>query len=237
MSRALRLTQLLQLLRRHRRPVAGQALADALGISLRTLYRDIETLRAQGADLRGEAGVGYQLIPGDVLPPMTLPPAEIDALVLGLRWVAARTEPALADAARDALARIAHVLPAARREALRDSGLRIGPAKAGASVPAARLQAVREAVGAQQRLQLAYEDAQGQRTERVVWPFALGYFDEVVVLAAWCEGRKDFRHFRLDRIRRVRRLEERYQVPRGTLLRRWQKAQGIAPDWLDLAAS
>jgi len=233
MSRALRLTQLLQLLRRHRRPVAGQALAEALGISLRTLYRDIETLRAQGADLRGEAGVGYQLMPGDVLPPMTLPPAEIDALVLGLRWVAARTEPALAEAARDALARIAHVLPAARREALRDSGLRIGPSKARATVPAARLRAVREAVGAQQRLQFAYEDAQGQRTERVVWPFALGYFDEVVVLAAWCEGREDFRHFRLDRIRRVRTLEERYFVPRGTLLRRWQKAQGIAPDWLD----
>ncbi|KAA8993576.1 YafY family transcriptional regulator [Stenotrophomonas cyclobalanopsidis] len=237
MSRALRLTQLLQLLRRHRRPVVGHALAEALGISLRTLYRDIETLRAQGADLRGEAGVGYQLIPGDVLPPMTLPPAEIDALVLGLRWVAARTEPALADAARDALARIAHVLPAARRDALRDSGLRIGPSKPGATVPAARLQAVREAVGAQQRLKFAYEDAQGQRSERVVWPFALGYFDEVVVLAAWCEGREDFRHFRLDRIRRVRTLEDRYLVPRGTLLRRWQKVQGIAPDWLDLSSS
>lgn len=54
MSRALRLTQLLQLLRRHRRPVAGQVLAEALGISLRTLYRDIETLREQGADLRGK---------------------------------------------------------------------------------------------------------------------------------------------------------------------------------------
>ena len=77
MSRALRLTQLQQLLRRHRRPVAGQVLAEALGISLRTLYRDIETLREQGADLRGEAGVGYQLTPSDTLPPMTLPPAEI----------------------------------------------------------------------------------------------------------------------------------------------------------------
>lgn len=190
MSRALRLTQLQQLLRRHRRPVAGQVLAEALGISLRTLYRDIETLREQGADLRGEAGVGYQLAPSDTLPPMTLPPAEIDALVLGLRWVAARTEPALAEA-------------------------------------------VREAVGSQQRLKFGYEDAQGQRSERIVWPFALGYFDEVPMLAAWCEGREDFRHFRLDRIRQVRVLEDHYLVPRATLLRRWQKAQGIAPDWLD----
>ncbi len=233
MSRALRLTQLLQVLRRHRRPVPGQALADELGISLRTLYRDIETLREQGADLRGEAGVGYQLEPGDVLPPLSLPPAEIDALVLGLRWVAARTEPALAEAARDALARIAHVLPAARREALRDNGLRVGPSRTAARVSPARLQTMREAVGTQQRLQFAYEDAQGRRTERVVWPFALGYFDEVPMLAAWCEGREDFRHFRLDRIRHVRALEECYLVPRATLLRRWQKAQGIAPDWLD----
>lgn len=233
MSRALRLTQLQQLLRRHRRPVAGQVLADALGVSLRTLYRDIETLREQGADLRGEAGVGYQLTPSDTLPPMTLPPAEIGALVLGLRWVAARTEPALAEAARDALARIAHVLPAARREALRDSGLRVGPSRAAAKVPPARLQAVREAVGSQQRLKFGYEDAHGQRSERIVWPFALGYFDEVPMLAAWCERREDFRHFRLDRIRQVRVLEEHYLVPRATLLRRWQKAQGIAPDWLD----
>jgi predicted DNA-binding transcriptional regulator YafY len=92
---------------------------------------------------------------------------------------------------------------------------------------------VREAVSAQQRLQFGYQDAQGQRTERIVWPFALGYFDEVPMLAAWCESREDFRHFRLDRIRQVRVLEDRYLVPRATLLRRWQKAQGIAPDWLD----
>ncbi len=96
--------------------------------------------------------------------------------------------------------------------------------RAAAKVPAARLQAVREAVSAQQRLQFGYQDAQGQRTERIVWPFALGYFDEVPMLAAWCECREDFRHFRLDRIRQVRVLEDRYLVPRATLLRRWQSA-------------
>jgi predicted DNA-binding transcriptional regulator YafY len=124
--------------------VAGQALADALGISLRTLYRDIETLREQGADLRGEAGIGYQLAPSDTLPPMTLPPAEIDALVLGLRWVAARTEPALAEAARDALARIAHVLP--QRAAKRCVTVACALASRAAGCRG-RLQAVREAVG------------------------------------------------------------------------------------------
>ncbi|PSD30779.1 hypothetical protein C7E17_14775, partial [Stenotrophomonas maltophilia] len=104
--------------------------------------------------------------------------------------------------------------------------------RAAAKVPAARLQAVREAVGSQQRLKFGYEDAHGQRSERIVWPFALGYFDEVPMLAAWCERREDFRHFRLDRIRQARVLEDHYLVPRATLLRRWQKAQGIAPDRL-----
>ncbi|KAG1388102.1 hypothetical protein G6F59_016104 [Rhizopus arrhizus] len=110
--------------------------------------------RAQPFELMTYPGAKHGLSGADALhryrpgrsPPMTLPPAEIDALVLGLRWVAARTEPALAEAARDALVRIAHVLPAARREALRDSGLRVGPSRTTAKVPAARLQAVREAV-------------------------------------------------------------------------------------------
>ena len=82
------------------------------------------TLQQQGADLRGEAGIGYVLQPGDTLPPLTLPPEEIDALVLGLRWVASRTDPALAEAARDALARIGHALPADRRLQLQTSFLR-----------------------------------------------------------------------------------------------------------------
>src|SRR5579864_886995 len=56
MSRSQRLLALLEELRRHRRPVRGAALAEALGVSLRTLYRDIATLSAQGAAIAGEAG-------------------------------------------------------------------------------------------------------------------------------------------------------------------------------------
>ena len=57
MSRAHRLLDLIQVLRQHRRPVAGAVLAEELGVSLRTVYRDIESLRAQGADIAGEAGL------------------------------------------------------------------------------------------------------------------------------------------------------------------------------------
>ena len=88
MSRAERLLDLLQTLRRHRLPVSGHRLASELGISLRTLYRDIATLQAQGAEIDGEPGMGYVLKPGFMLPPLMFSTEEIEALVLGTRWVA-----------------------------------------------------------------------------------------------------------------------------------------------------
>ncbi|KAJ34485.1 hypothetical protein BW45_03595, partial [Agrobacterium tumefaciens] len=90
MSRSQRLLDLLQILRSHRMPVSGAALAAKTGVSLRTLYRDIATLQAQGADIEGEAGVGYVLRPGFLLPPLMFSQHEIEALVLGSRWVAGR---------------------------------------------------------------------------------------------------------------------------------------------------
>jgi predicted DNA-binding transcriptional regulator YafY len=94
MSRAERLLELMQSLRLRRRPVAGQALAEELGVSLRTLYRDIEALKAQGARIEGEAGLGYVLKPGFTLPPLMFSLAEVEALALGARWVEGRADPA-----------------------------------------------------------------------------------------------------------------------------------------------
>jgi biotin operon repressor len=116
MARAERLLGLIQVLRRHRHPVSGQVLADELGVSLRTVYRDIQTLIGQGAAIDGEAGVGYVLRPGFVLPPMMFSDEEIEALVLGSRWVAQRTDERLSRAAANAVAKIAAVLPDDLRE-------------------------------------------------------------------------------------------------------------------------
>src|SRR6201988_957718 len=127
MSRAERLLALIQALRRHRRPVSGAALAEELGVSLRTLYRDIQTLIAQGAQIDGEAGVGYVLRPGFMLPPLMFSEEEIEALVLGSRWVHQRADRALADAAANVLAKIGAVLPKDLRDTLDESGLLIGP--------------------------------------------------------------------------------------------------------------
>src|SRR6202521_5834487 len=127
MSRAQRLLDLIQILRRHRFPAAGTTLADELGISLRTLYRDIETLKADGAHIDGEAGVGYVLRPGFMLPPLMFSEEEIEALVLGSRWVHQRADRALADAAANVMAKIGAVLPKDLRDTLDDSGMLIGP--------------------------------------------------------------------------------------------------------------
>src|SRR5437899_2828777 len=130
MSRAQRLLDLIQLLRGYRRPVSGAVLAEALGISLRTLYRDIETLNGQGAQIDGEPGVGYVLRPGFMLPPLMFSEDEIEAIVLGSRWVAVRTDAALSGAARSALAKISAVLPPDLKDGLDTSGLLIGPGQA-----------------------------------------------------------------------------------------------------------
>jgi predicted DNA-binding transcriptional regulator YafY len=86
-SRSARLLDLLQALRGRRRPVTAAQLADELEVSERTVYRDVATLIAQGAPIQGEAGVGYVLRPGLFVPPLMLGEEEIEAVLLGLRYV------------------------------------------------------------------------------------------------------------------------------------------------------
>ena len=198
MSRSERLLALLQALRRRRRPVSGRILADELGVSLRTLYRDIASLQGQGAEIEGEAGLGYVLKPGFWLPPLMLSGEEIEALVLGARWVGARTDEQLALAARDAIAKITAVLPPKLRDDVELSTLLVPGKPPDAAAP--DLAAIRAAIRAERKLALAYQDAQGAATERTIWPFGVGYFDEARVVMAWCELRRGFRHFRADRI-------------------------------------
>src|ERR1700722_9545828 len=130
LSRSERLLALLQALRRRRRPVSGRVLADELGVSLRTLYRDIASLQGQGAEIQGEAGLGYVLKAGFSIPPLMLSAEEIEALVLGARWVEARTDEKLATAARDAIAKISAVLRPSLRDDVESSTLVVPPGKA-----------------------------------------------------------------------------------------------------------
>ncbi|MFK0380099.1 helix-turn-helix transcriptional regulator [Pandoraea sp. NPDC090278] len=225
MSRTQRLFSLMQLLRRHRYPVPGAALANSLGVSLRTLYRDIAELQSQGAHIEGAPGLGYVLKPGFMLPPLMFSEEEIEAIVLGSRWVAKRTDGALADAAANALAKIAAVLPSDLRTSLEASTLLIGP---GDPLPPmiVDLTDIREAIRAERKLHLSYRDEAGRLSERVVWPFALGFFDRVRMILAWCELRDDFRSFRADRIEGMTVTETRYPRGRRTLLKAWRETSG-----------
>jgi predicted DNA-binding transcriptional regulator YafY len=226
MSRAQRLLDLIQLLRGYRRPVSGAVLAEALGISLRTLYRDIDTLNAQGAHIDGEPGVGYVLRPGFMLPPLMFSEEEIEAIVLGSRWVADRADAALSAAARNALAKIAAVLPQDLKTSLDTSSLLIGPGKA-ISAGDSELPVMRQAIRGERKLRIHYLDGNGRDSRRTIWPFALGFFDRVRVVVAWCEMRKDFRHFRTDRIGKVQVTNKRYPRRRQVLLKEWRAAEGI----------
>ncbi|HVZ54771.1 MAG TPA: YafY family protein [Pseudolabrys sp.] len=228
MSRAERLLDLVQILRRHRHPVSGGALARELGISLRTLYRDVATLQGQGAQIDGEPGLGYVLRPGFMLPPLMFSEEEIEALVLGSRWVAERGDSRLAEAARDALAKIAAVLPGDLREALDTSTLLVPP-DVGAVAGDAELATIRRAIRAERKIDIAYRDGAEDESKRRIWPFAIGFFERSRIVAAWCELRQDFRHFRTDRIVALAATDQRYPRRRQALLKEWRKVEGIRP--------
>lgn len=226
MSRAERLLDLIQVFRRHRRPVTGEALAEELGVSIRTLYRDIETLRAQGAHIDGEPGIGYVLRPGFMLPPMMFSEDELEALVLGSRWVAERADGPLGDAAKNALSKIGAVLPPDLKSSLDTSNLLIGPGKP-IAVGDKELPAIRAAIRAEQKLVISYSDTGGTATRRTIWPFALAFFDRVRMVVAWCELRADYRHFRVDRIQSLKTSAKRYPRRRAAMFREWREREGI----------
>ncbi len=229
MSRSARLLDLLELLRGRRFAVTAEALAGEMDVSVRTIYRDIATLQAQGAPIEGEAGIGYVLKPGFTLPPLMFSVDELEALVLGVSWVADRADANLAAAARRLVSKVGAVLPPALRRELEATTLLAGPSTQLPVDPGVAL-ALRQAVRSQHKVRLVYRDGQDSTSERVVWPFGLGYFDSVLMLMAWCELRGDFRHFRADRMAAAVPLAERYPQGRRALLEAWRIKEGLEPD-------
>jgi predicted DNA-binding transcriptional regulator YafY len=225
MSRSERLLDLLQVLRRHRHPVRGAALAEELRVSLRTVYRDIQSLIATGAPIEGEAGIGYVLRAGYTLPPLMFDAEEIEALVLGSRMVAEAVDEPLARAARDALAKIAAVLPEERRDEIEGLGLLSAPRRP-AAPDGVELALIRKAIRAERKVWITYGDVTGNRTQRRIWPIALTFYDRTRLLAAWCELRQDFRHFRTDRIESMAETADRFPKRRRVLMKEWRQIEG-----------
>lgn len=224
MNRTERLFVLMDALRRHRRPVTAAALAVEAGVSVRTIYRDIDALVRLGAPIDGEAGLGYMLRGGFFLPPLAFDREELDALVLGARWVLKRTDETLARAAANALAKIAAATEADRRDEIAGSANWI------ASSPtlgdSALMETVRQAIYGERTLLIDYVDADGVSTSRTIWPIAIAYFDQRRLVVAWCELRQAFRQFRPDRIERASSTGKRYPKRRAALIKDWAAETG-----------
>ncbi|WP_199054032.1 YafY family protein [Aquitalea sp. ASV15] len=193
MRRADRLLQILHLLRGRRRTTAAQ-LAAWLEVSVRTVYRDMADLLASGAPLNGEAGTGYWLEAGFSPPPLSFSAEELAALEVGARMLAGWTDTATATAAASALAKIHAVLGSA--------GLTPAPlfVPQHHDYPCERLAALRTAILAGQALDIDYQDEAGHASQRCVLPLGLFFWGDRWTLAAWCQLRQDYRHFRVDRL-------------------------------------
>jgi predicted DNA-binding transcriptional regulator YafY len=151
---------------------------------------------------------------------------ELEALVLGLRWVAQRTDASFEHAAMNALAKIAAVLPDDLRNNVEGIGLIAVPSR---DADARHdLAPIRAAIRSEQMVVLDYADVKGEHTRRTVWPIALAFFENSRVLAAWCELRQDFRHFRIDRIIALHETGQRYPQRRRVLMKQWREIEKIA---------
>lgn len=225
--RSERLLSLMQALRRRKRPVRAEVLAGEMGVSKRSIYRDIATLKAMGAAVEGEAGLGYMLRADYWLPPLGFSPAEIEALVLGLRGLIHGPDPEMASAARDAEAKLIASLPPERRGEI-DAIALFAFSHAGKE-RGSLLADLRRALREERVVHLRYTDREGRETGREVWPLALGYREDGHMLLAHCTLREDFRQFRIARIAGLEILPRRMPQRRHSLLNLWVASNGL-PD-------
>ncbi len=210
MRRAERLFRLVQEMR-SRGLCRAEDLGEAMGVSVRTIYRDIAHLQASGLPIDGAAGLGYLLRPGFDLPPMTFTREQLEALALGLRFVEAAADEDMAVSASEVWSKIEAILPEGRTSGLTDTPI-FAMRRARPALNDARV--TREAIRDCQVLKISYTDEQGLETKRSIWPLSLTVFTNGWMIAAWCELRNDFRAFRLDRISAISPTGETF-VPKN----------------------
>ena len=218
MARSDRLLRLLQAMRVLPAPLTAARLAEETGVSLRSLYRDIDSLRAAGARIEGERGYGYRLTEDFALPPQTFDRIEIEALVLGLNEVRHMGDVALAEAAESVLAKVAATLPDEREQQMFHAVSQVyrpDPRYSG-SVNVGQL---RESCWVEAAVAIRYRDEHGGETERTIYPLSLAYSERVLAVLAWCCLREGFRIFRTDRILAAIRTGDSFRPRRASLLR------------------
>ncbi|MEM6466751.1 MAG: YafY family protein [Pseudomonadota bacterium] len=198
MRRGDRLFELIEILRRAGGPISSHSIGEELGVTKRTVYRDVAALVAKGVPIQGEAGVGYVLEAGFHMPPLMLTFDEVEAAVLGAQWVRTRGEPELALAAEKLLTKIKTVSSERFETSFVEPAVSVAPVDT--PIEGVSGADIRRAIRQRLKVRLTYRSPSGALTERVIWPLLLGYRDTGRIIAAWCELRTDFRYFRTERI-------------------------------------
>jgi predicted DNA-binding transcriptional regulator YafY len=220
-DRSHRLFEIIQILRTGTTPITARALATTLDVTARTIYRDIVTLQATGVPIEGAAGLGYVMRNGYDLPPLNFTQEEMEAIAVGLSLIGRTADIGLMSAARQAAGKIRAAVPDAQEPHPAEASLLVSHWSA---VPqeGADYGLLRKSIRDERKLLLRYSDGLGRETERIVCPVALIYYVDNAVLAAWCELRRDFRHFRVDRISRCAVEEATFKGQAESLRGAWQ---------------
>ncbi|NHB96154.1 helix-turn-helix transcriptional regulator [Photorhabdus stackebrandtii] len=232
MSRTERLIALLQYLRQRRYPVSGKLLASDLNVSLRTLYRDIALLNGQGANIEGEPGLGYTLRPGFMLPPLMFTMDEIDALVLGNKWVIEQNDVVLAKSAHSFISKIAAVLPEEQRAQLYCSPMFVkteGYNKA--TDNNSILSDIRKAIYHKEKIVITFFDLNNSRIVKTACPLSI-FFNNEFFLVSWCEFSHEFIKLQVEKIEKLEVLPEKYIQDRILLLKKWGEKEGLSERYL-----
>lgn len=220
MRRTDRLFDIIQALRGSTRPLTAALLAERLEVTVRTIYRDIAALQASRVPIEGAPGIGYILRRGFDLPPLMFTSDEIDAIAVGARHARRLRDPKLQQAAESVLAKVTAVVPEGLQSYLRLPPFYVSEGSAPA-VTGIDLAEVRDAIHSARKIAIEYVDERDHRTARTIWPIAMAYYVDVTVIAAWCELRQDFRHFRADRIDSARFLDDRFTSESARLSAQW----------------
>lgn len=220
MQRSERLAEIVEIVRDGRLHLARD-IANALEVSVRTIYRDIDTLVASGVPIDGERGVGYMLREPVFLPPMALTLAELEALSLGMAIVQQAADAELQAAAKAVMDKVGEHA-SNRRQAPRSWGFGVYAFER-AQEGFRHMPLIRRAIREGLKLRIAYRSLDDQESTRIIRPLQVEYWGRIWTCSAWCELRNSFRAFRIDRMQTCEPTGKSFQPEAGKTIEDYLK--------------